>query len=1004
MKKKRKLTGFEKRVRERHKQQEKEFGRDEFLFGVEEDETADIEFEEDEDMAVAAEAEPDDAPEPETVSKEEAITHKESSSGIGETTAIIADSIIAEQLGALAAEMGQTTTGENAALGAAVPPGEEGDEEDSDFYTGEVAADLTDEYAEDDECGDDDDAAIAASRDAGEVTEDFDFYDMPKEAEAAAMAAVAAMVEAEEAGAMAEAELKNRKASGNGTSAGKKTAGSGASKGRGRSRKATGRSKSGRSRNDEDLEDRGGFFGGITGFFANMSVADRLIVATGICVLVVAIISGTVFVNARTLQKQVAEFDSVGSQVAGIYVVGEDGLGAVVSARADYVGLQAEEEIVAEEPEEPIEIVLEEKNVQIVMKVASVQSDLKIKFSNKETGKLISGVAFGVTVKSDAGKEYKWVDENKDGLIYHTEVPNGTYSVSMDDLPEGEKDNYTLAADVTGVKVTDKIEYKKVDVADEVKSEAEVNVAAEDTGKQDAVVESVLTDTVEWVESTKTLISGSEDGYKEIDKSSIELKTSRLGREPAPLVVRSGRYELPIMGSESDAVIERQLTEDEENLTEEVVTGEDEQEKEKTEEETGKEKKEDEGSPDDKKTEAEDKKDDEEKQETEVVDADDSIKSVSLSKSSLTMKVGDTAGLKATVKKSNGEDGGGVSWWSSNEGVATVSDGTVTAVGNGTAVINAVSDMDGSKSATCSVTVSDGSESGKDGDKSSALKDSSGNQVYVKDSGGSFVAATLADYDAYDKFYVKSEGGGDAVYTYTGWQTIDGNTYFFDKNGNFVTGEQIIQGAKYYFNSDGHLSTGSGTMGIDVSKWNGSIDWNAVKNSGVSFAIIRCGYRGSSTGALIEDPKFRANVSGAKAAGLAVGAYFFTQATNEVEAVEEASMAASLCSGYGLSLPIFLDVEVSGGRGDAIGADMRTAVVKAFCQTVRNSGFAAGVYANKTWLTERMHASQLTSYKIWLAQYAASPTYTATRYDYWQYSSKGKISGISGNVDLNIRY
>ena len=219
-----------------------------------------------------------------------------------------------------------------------------------------------------------------------------------------------------------------------------------------------------------------------------------------------------------------------------------------------------------------------------------------------------------------------------------------------------------------------------------------------------------------------------------------------------------------------------------------------------------------------------------------------------------------------------------------------------------------------------------------------------------------------------------------------------------------MTGEQVIQGAKYTFSSDGHLQAGSGTMGIDVSKWNGNIDWNAVRNSGVSYVIIRCGYRGSTTGALIEDPKFRSNIQGAKAAGLAVGAYFFTQATNEVEAVEEASMAIGLCSGYGLSLPIFLDVEHSGGRGDAIDAGTRTAVCKAFCNTVRNSGFGAGIYANKTWFTSYMNASQLTGYKIWLAQYAASPTYTATRYDYWQYTSKGSVAGISGNVDMNIRY
>ncbi len=193
-------------------------------------------------------------------------------------------------------------------------------------------------------------------------------------------------------------------------------------------------------------------------------------------------------------------------------------------------------------------------------------------------------------------------------------------------------------------------------------------------------------------------------------------------------------------------------------------------------------------------------------------------------------------------------------------------------------------------------------------------------------------------------------------------------------------------------------------MGIDVSKWNGNIDWNAVKNSGVNFVIIRCGYRGSSGGTLIEDPKFRANIKGAQAAGLRVGVYFFTQAVNEVEAVEEASMVISLCKGYSLSFPVYLDVEGSKGRGDSISVDQRTANIKAFCGTIKNAGYQVGVYANKTWFTSKINTSQITGYKIWLAQYASQVTYTGSRYDMWQYTSKGKVTGISGNVDMNICY
>ena len=323
--------------------------------------------------------------------------------------------------------------------------------------------------------------------------------------------------------------------------------------------------------------------------------------------------------------------------------------------------------------------------------------------------------------------------------------------------------------------------------------------------------------------------------------------------------------------------------------------------------------------------------------------------------------------------------------------VATVDkDGNIKGVAAGTATITVSADT--YKDAAVEVTV----ESNK-----TLLKDKQGRQVYVRNDDGSYREATYDDYYGKKALYLQVENTVGARY---GWWTINGNTYYYDKNGNYVTGEQVIQGAKYKFGSDGVLSSSSGVMGIDVSKWNGSIDWSQVRNSGVKFVIIRCGYRGSSTGALIEDPKFRSNIKGAKAAGLSVGAYFYTQAVNEVEAVEEASMAIGLCSGYGLNLPIFLDVEHSGGRGDGIDAGTRTAVCKAFCNTVRNSGYGAGIYANKVWLTSYMHASQLTGYKIWLAQYAATPTYTATRYDYWQYTSKGSVAGISGNVDMNIKY
>lgn len=282
------------------------------------------------------------------------------------------------------------------------------------------------------------------------------------------------------------------------------------------------------------------------------------------------------------------------------------------------------------------------------------------------------------------------------------------------------------------------------------------------------------------------------------------------------------------------------------------------------------------------------------------------------------------------------------------------------------------------------------------------LTDEKGNVLYKK-VGEEYVEATGEDWANDLRTYYSKVESTKSTYKYTGWQTIEGKTYYFLSDGTPVTGDQIIGGVTYHFGADGSLNQSSGTFGIDVSKWNGSIDWGAVRASGVSYVIIRCGYRGSSTGALIEDPTFRKNISGAKAAGLKVGVYFFTQAVTEAEAVEEASMCIALCKGYGLDYPIFMDVE-SGPRADFLDAGTRTNIIKAFCETIRGGGYTPGVYANKTWLTSHMNASALGSYKIWLAQYNTSgPTYKG-RYDLWQYTSKGTIQGIKGYVDCNQSY
>lgn len=200
-------------------------------------------------------------------------------------------------------------------------------------------------------------------------------------------------------------------------------------------------------------------------------------------------------------------------------------------------------------------------------------------------------------------------------------------------------------------------------------------------------------------------------------------------------------------------------------------------------------------------------------------------------------------------------------------------------------------------------------------------------------------------------------------------------------------------------------STANSRVGIDVSKWNGDIDWDKVKDAGVEFAIIRVGYRGSVTGSLVEDPYFQTNIRGASASGIPTGVYFFTQAVNEVEAVEEASAVLQLIREYNLDYPIFIDTEGAGGNGraDGLDVDTRTLVCEAFCRTITNAGYEAGVYGSRNWYNNNLHADKLEDYCIWLAEYRSAPVYQGY-YQMWQYTSKGSIDGISGNVDMNVSY
>lgn len=200
-----------------------------------------------------------------------------------------------------------------------------------------------------------------------------------------------------------------------------------------------------------------------------------------------------------------------------------------------------------------------------------------------------------------------------------------------------------------------------------------------------------------------------------------------------------------------------------------------------------------------------------------------------------------------------------------------------------------------------------------------------------------------------------------------------------------------------------HYADGDYMIGIDVSAHQEEIDWQTVRESGVEFAILRVGYRGSTEGGLYADDCFRAHYEGAKAAGLQVGAYFFSQARTVLEAAEEAVFACDLLRDYELELPVFFDwetVEGSERLPSPEGVPM-TQCALTFCQMVEEDGFRAGVYFNQTYGYLYLDLAALADYTLWLAEYGDSPSF-AYEFDCLQYSAEGNVPGIPEPVDLDL--
>lgn len=652
--------------------------------------------------------------------------------------------------------------------------------------------------------------------------------------------------------------------------------------------------------------------------------------------------------------------------------------------------LYSESLFVETESTEDTEMTEALEDILVEITTTSIDKDLKIKIVD-ENGNLVKGFPFVVTLTPEGeekGKDYE--DDDMDGIIHIKDLEGGEYIVLLQELKGIVVEENEITATVKG-----QIEYSKVDIQNEIKNESQINASIEDTAQNNVAVEAPIVDTTPLVDSK---VEATTNPYENVDITKL------------PAAVVSGEKNeqaLNKMKLETVPPVEQTPPADTDTGADTTIPGDTQMQQNNT---TGTE-----GSTDSLQN------------GTEGIDFEgggsfsarakghsftttgatqtvvDTYATVSLPKSVTLYTVGTEASTTANISLGISGDTKVIqsyTWSIADANIAEMvvagdnNSATLKAKAEGTTkvIIHFVyySDVSGNTNTydlECQVTVS------KHTDTTTQLVDKDGNKLYLDEKATQI--ATPADLGTATQFYKNPK--------YTGWQTIDGYLYYYNQDGVPVTGAQVIGGVNYEFHEDGKLKENQQSTGIDVSKWQGKIDWAAVANAGIDFAIIRCGYRGSSTGVIVEDPYFKANIQGATANGIKVGVYFFTQAITEAEAVEEASAAISWVSGYKLNFPIFIDTEGSGGRADSLGKSARTAIVKAFCETVRNSGYKPGIYASKYWYYDNLDTSQLSTYNIWVAQYNTVCNYSG-RYDMWQYTSSGKVPGISGNVDMNICY
>lgn len=187
--------------------------------------------------------------------------------------------------------------------------------------------------------------------------------------------------------------------------------------------------------------------------------------------------------------------------------------------------------------------------------------------------------------------------------------------------------------------------------------------------------------------------------------------------------------------------------------------------------------------------------------------------------------------------------------------------------------------------------------------------------------------------------------------------------------------------------------------GIDVSKWQGQIDWERVKNAGIEFAILRCGYGDDIPKQ--DDPQFIRNADECTRLGIPFGVYLYSYATNTAQAKSEVAHTLRLVSGYKLAYGIWYDMEDA--SQDGLSNDELASIAMTYCNAIEDAGYYCGIYANLNWMQNKLNDSRLDAYDRWVAQWADACTYDKA-YGMWQQTSDGSVDGINGRVDMDIAY